>query len=119
MLFEQGDLIELSFDPMVGHEPQKRRPALVVSVGHFNNVVSSVVVVCPITSAANKHPLHIELPDGLPMKGYVCMEAMRALDLNNPGRAARHLDSYVDHETMSKVLDAIGAVFDNHPLIRW
>ena len=110
MLFEQGDLIELDFDPTVGHEPQKRRPALVVSVGHFNNVISSLVVVCPITSTANKHPLHIELPDDLPVAGCVCVEAVRALDLNSPSRSARSLDSCVDRETMAKVLDALGAV---------
>lgn len=50
MLFEQGDLIEVDFNPTVGHEPAKRRPALVVSAGYFNNVVSSLTVVCPITS---------------------------------------------------------------------
>ena len=46
MLFEQGDLIEVNFSPTVGHEPQRRRPALVVSVGYFNNVISSLTVVC-------------------------------------------------------------------------
>lgn len=31
MVFEQGDIIEVDFDPTRGHEPQKKRPALVVS----------------------------------------------------------------------------------------
>ena len=112
MLFEQGDIIEVNFNPTVGHEPQKRRPALVVSVGHFNNVISSLTVVCPITSTVNGHPLHIELAPGNVISGCVCVEQMRAIDLNNPARGAEHLGSSIDPVTMSSVLDAIGAVFD-------
>ncbi|WP_165054563.1 MULTISPECIES: type II toxin-antitoxin system PemK/MazF family toxin [unclassified Adlercreutzia] len=111
MLFEQGDIIEVNFNPTVGHEPQKRRPALVVSVGYFNNVVSSLVVVCPITSATNGHPLHIELAPGNVAEGCVCVEQMRAIDLDNPARGVKHLGSAIDSMTMSLVLDAIGAVF--------
>lgn len=111
MAFEQGELIELNFNPTVGHEPQKRRPALVVSVGYFNNVISSLVVVCPITSAAHPHPLHIELPEGCGVQGRVCVEQMRAVDLNSPARSAKHLGESLDQETMAQVLDAIGAVF--------
>ncbi len=112
MLFEQGDIIEVNFNPTVGHEPQKRRPALVVSVGHFNNVVSSLTVVCPITSNVNGHPLHIELAPGNIVQGCVCVEQLRAIDLNNPARDAKRLGSALDFATMALVLDAIGAVFD-------
>lgn len=111
MLFEQGDIIEVNFNPTVGHEPQKRRPALVVSVGYFNNVVSSLTVVCPITSSVNGHPLHIQLAPGNEAAGCVCVEQMRAIDLGNPARGAKSLGSSVDPATMSLVLDAIGAVF--------
>jgi mRNA interferase MazF len=112
MFFEQGDIIEVNFNPTVGHESQKRRPALVVSVGHFNNVVSSLTVVCPITSTVNGHPLHIELAPENIVSGCVCVEQMRAIDLNNPALGAEHLGSSIDSVTMSSVLDAIGAVFD-------
>lgn len=110
-MFEQGDIIEVNFNPTVGHEPQKRRPALVVSVGYFNNVVSSLTVVCPITSTVNGHPLHIELSEGNIVSGCVCVEQMRAVDLENPARNARRLGASIDPETMGLVLDAIGAVF--------
>jgi mRNA interferase MazF len=111
MLFEQGDIIEVNFNPTVGHEPQKRRPALVVSVGYFNNVVSSLTVVCPITSARNGHPLHIELAPGNAVTGCICVEQIRAIDLNNAARNAQNLHAPIDKDTMSKVLDAIGATF--------
>ncbi|MEI3377715.1 MAG: type II toxin-antitoxin system PemK/MazF family toxin [Coriobacteriales bacterium] len=110
-LFEQGDIIEVNFNPTVGHEPQKKRPALVVSVGYFNNVISSLAVVCPITSMVNDHPLHIRIAEGNAVGGCVCVEQLRAIDLNNVARAAEPLDASMDAKTMSSVLDAIGAVF--------
>ncbi len=109
MFAEQGDLIEMDFNPTVGHEPQKLRPALVVSVGYFNNVLSSLVMVCPITSGANGHPLHIELPDGCPVSGCVCVEAIRSVDLEAPSRHVRSLGASLDQETMGRVLEALGA----------
>ena len=35
MIFEQGDIVYLDFDPQSGHEQKSRRPALVIS----NNLV--------------------------------------------------------------------------------
>lgn len=109
MNVEQGDLIEVGFDPTVGHEPQKRRPALVVSDGYFNNVLSSLVVVCPITSVSNGHPLHVEIAGGNVVRGCVCLEQLRALDLE--ARGARPLGDSLDERTMSRVLDGLGAMF--------
>lgn len=111
MTFEQGDLIEVNFNPTLGHESQKRRPALVVSVGFFNNVLSSLVVVCPITSTVNGHPLHVKLPEDCAVSGRVCIEAMRAIDLEDPACGARRLGCSLDEETMACVLDGIGGVF--------
>lgn len=111
MMLEQGELIELDFNPTVGHEPQKMRPALVMSVGYFNNVLSSLTVVCPITTTNNGHPLHIPIEDGNDVSGCVCIEAMRAVDLESPARHARSLGAFLDARTMSRVLEACAAVF--------
>ena len=111
MLVEQGELIELDFNPTVGHEPRKLGPALVVSVSYFNNVLSSLVVVCPITSTDNGHPLHVRIAEGNIVAGCVCVEAMRAVDIHSPSRHARSLGDFLDEETMSRVLEAIGGVF--------
>lgn len=111
MIFSQGELIEVNFNYTVGHEPQKLRPALVVSDEYFNNVLSSLVVVCPITSTDKGHPLHIEIKEGNGIKGFVCTEAMRAVDLTDQRRGTKKLDCYLDKETMASVLDVIGAIF--------
>lgn len=35
MTCRQGEVISLSFDPMLGYEPAKRRPAVVISADGF------------------------------------------------------------------------------------
>ena len=111
IMYEQGDLIEVNFNPTVGHEPQKFRPAVVISDGYFNNVISSLTVVCPITSTVNNHPLHIRISDETAVSGCICVEQLRAIDLNNPLRQARPLNCSLSQSTMSEVLNAIGAIF--------
>lgn len=110
-LYEQGDIIEVNFDPTLGHEPKKMRPALVISVGYFNNVLSSLTVVCPITSTVNRHPIHVEIPSGNAVHGCVCLEQIRAIDLSSPKRCAKKIGASMDAETMMQVLNGIGAMF--------
>jgi mRNA interferase MazF len=106
---EQGDIVECNFDPARGHEPARRRPALVVSVSYFNNALSSLTVVCPITPAAHLHPLHIEIPEGNTAYGFICIEQLRVLDLTQ--RNCAKLEGKLDEKTMSTVLEALGGIF--------
>ena len=48
MICEQGEVLYVDFEPHVGHEPAKYRPAIVLSADAFNRV-SSMTVVAPIT----------------------------------------------------------------------
>ncbi len=57
MVFKQGDIVDVNFNPTVGHEPKKKRPALVVSSEDFNNA-TSMTIVCPITATDNGFFLH-------------------------------------------------------------
>lgn len=110
-LYEQGDIIEVDFDSTLGYEPKKMWPALVISVGYFNNVLSSLTVVCPITSTVNGHPLHVEIANGNAVHGCVCLEQIRAIDLSSPKRRTKKTGLSMDTETMTRVLDGIGAMF--------
>ncbi len=111
MIVEQGDVIVCDFDPTVGHEPRKRRPAVVVSVGYFNNVLSSLVAVCPITSRVNGHPLHVPVEDSsLSVSGCVCLEQLRTIDFEAPSRRAAPTGERMDVATMTRVLDGLGAM---------
>lgn len=77
MVFEQGDIVYLDFDPQAGHEQRGRRPALVVSNNLFNRV-NSLTMVCPITHTDRGSPFHIRLDgrtitDGVIMCDQACM----------------------------------------------
>ena len=58
MILEQGDVIMVDFNPSIGHEPAKIRPAVVVSGYGFNSRANLVAVV-PTTTKDNGYPLHL------------------------------------------------------------
>ena len=107
-IFDQGDIIEVSFDPSVGHEPAKRRPGLVVSTDSFN-MRSSMTFVAPITSTMNDYPLHLPIDiENVGVRGCVCVEQTRAMDLD-----ARRCEKIgeIDAGDMNEVLNLIGSIF--------
>ena len=108
MPYLQGDIVEVSFDPTLGHEPAKTRPTLVVSADDFN-LMSSMTVVVPITSVDNGYPLHVEVEaDGGEVHGFACVEQLRALDL--VARRTRKV-AQATGASMSNVLNVVGSVF--------
>ena len=106
-IFNQGDIVEVNFDPTRGHEPAKTRPALVVSTYDFN-ISNSITIVCPITSRSQPFFLHEELPDDAPVSGCVVMEQVRALDLE--ARPTKLLGS-LDQQTLHKILVCLRSFF--------
>lgn len=104
---EQGDIIELDFNPSLGHEPAKRRPALVVSVYAFN-MRSSLVCVVPITSKRRDYPLHVPIESNC-ADGWACVEQLRTVDVF--ARDYRVL-GYAEEGTMKKVLGLVRGMFD-------
>ena len=83
MVFEQGDIVYLDFDPQAGHEQRGRRPALVVSNNTFNRF-SSLTMVCPITHTDRNHPLHIRLDERTRTDGVIMCDQVRMLDSDQP-----------------------------------
>lgn len=108
MICEQGELIYLDFEPHKGHEPAKWRPAFVVSSDTFN-LKSSMTVVCPITSRNNGFPMHVPVDYGDEVTGYICVEQLRAVDLES--RKCSHI-GYAPTATTEAVLELIGAIFN-------
>ena len=82
-MVKQGDIIQISFDPSIGHEQKKTRPALVVSSNRFN-VLTRAALLCPI-SHAKDFPLHIDLPAGIRTDGKVLCEHIRSMDIETRG----------------------------------
>lgn len=100
-----GDIISIDFDPSVGHEPAKLRPAIVVSEYGFNSRSSSVFVV-PITSTDNGYPLHVKVQGDA--KGWACVEQMRSMDVESRGYT---YIGYANDSTMFQITSLIRGIF--------
>ena len=107
MIYEQGDIIQVNFDPTLGHEPAKMRPAVVVSNIDFN-LSNSMTIVCPITSREKDFFLHEPLPESCGVTGTIVMEQVRAINLDaHPTTLIGHLDK----DTLDDVLSCVSSFF--------
>jgi mRNA interferase MazF len=75
---EAGDIAVIDFDPQVGHEQAKRRPALVLTDQRYNRA-SGLAIVCPLTSRRKPYPfaLPIKLDN---VEGAVLVDQIKSLD---------------------------------------
>lgn len=78
---EQGDIIELDFDPSAGKEIIKRRPAFVVSKKMLNEH-TGFAIVAPITNTVKNIGLEVKLVGKLATTGAIIIYQMRSLDFN-------------------------------------
>jgi len=75
---EAGDIVMMDFDPQVGREQAKRRPALVLTDQRYNRA-SGLAVVCPLTSKRKPYPF--ALPITLDqVEGAVLVDQLKSLD---------------------------------------
>ena len=80
---ERGDVFLVNFDPTVGAEAKKTRPAVIVS-NNVNNAHSPLVSISPITSNVSKvYSFEVEVPartGGLRTRSKVMPNQTRAVD---------------------------------------
>ena len=82
---ETGSIIYVNFDPSVGAEIQKRRPAVVIS----NNLLaktSPFAWVVPISHGSfngEDYPLHVQLDDRTQIDGTIYVEQIKSFDLKH------------------------------------
>lgn len=115
MILEWGDFIEVCFDPTVGHRLRKLRPALVVSDGFFNNVLSSLTVTCPINLGRKPAPA---APAGCRGKRGGRLRMPRSLARHKPRKPAPRRTSHgvpLSGVTMARMLNGIGVIFEIWP----
>lgn len=55
----RGEVWDIDFDPIVGHEQGGRRPGLIVSVDPFNAGPSTLVFAVPMTRTDRGVPAHV------------------------------------------------------------
>ena len=75
---ELGDIISLEFDPQVGREQAKRRPALVLTDQRYNRA-SGLAVVCPLTSQRKPYPFALPVTVG-DVEGAILVDQLKSMD---------------------------------------
>jgi len=109
---KRGQIYLAAFDPSVGREIQKTRPALVVQ-NDVSNRVTEVTIVAPITSKVRLpvNPQHVLIAadsrTGLSVTSVAVFNQVRAVDR----RRLLKLVGVVDTETMRHVDEAIKITF--------
>lgn len=97
----RGEIWWVNFDPVVGHEQAKKRPALIVSADTFNRGPQRLVVVAPLTSTVRALPLHIafDLTDCSPGSNLAHRGAIRCDQVRTVS-----LDRFLDDAPIGRVL---------------
>jgi mRNA interferase MazF len=104
----RGEIYLVSFDPTVGHEIQKTRPAVIIQ-NDVSNEHSPITIVAAISSKFREPPHPREVPlksggrTGLAIPSAVILNQIRTVDTQ---RLVKRL-GIVDAATMRKVDDAL------------
>lgn len=80
VIFKQGDIIVMDFNPQQGHEQSGRRPAVILS-NDILNQHSSLAFVCPITNTDKDHPFHVKLDERTQTTGVILCDQVKMLDV--------------------------------------
>ena len=75
---DAGDIVFLDFDPRLGREQAKRRPALVLTDARYNRA-SGLAVVCPLTSKRKPYPFALPVTVGQ-VEGAVLVDQLKSMD---------------------------------------
>lgn len=59
-VLEAGDIVMMDFDPQLGRERAKRRPALVLTDQRYNRA-SGLAIICPLTSKRKPDPFALPI----------------------------------------------------------
>ncbi|HTV83284.1 MAG TPA: type II toxin-antitoxin system PemK/MazF family toxin [Acidobacteriaceae bacterium] len=102
---EAGDIVYLDFDPPVGREQAKRRPALVLTDMRYNRA-SGLAVVCPLTSRRKPYPFALPVTVG-DVEGAIQVDQLKSLDW--AGRRAE-FHSRVSAPLLGRVRQYIGVL---------
>lgn len=103
----RGEVYLAAFDPTVGHEIRKTRPALIIQ-NNISNQYSPLTIVAAISSQFGDppHPREVVIPPGrgrLPKRSAVILNQIRSIDRQ---RLVKRL-GVVDAATLRKVDEAL------------
>jgi mRNA interferase MazF len=102
---DAGDIVFLDFDPQIGREQAKRRPALVLTDARYNRA-SGLAVVCPLTSKRKPYPFALPVTVG-EVEGAILVDQLKSMDW--AGRRAE-LHSKAAPAILNRVRQYIGVL---------
>lgn len=76
---DRGDIVYVNFSPDQGHEQGYARPAIILSPLRYNKV-SSLALMCPITSQVQGYRFEVPLVDGMQTTGVVLSDQVKSFD---------------------------------------
>lgn len=110
-IFDRGDVVSVTLDPVVGHEQRGTRPGLVLTTKEFNKLGD--VLVAPITQGgdfARYAGFAVTLTGtGCKTQGVALINKVRMLDLN--ARKARKIER-VPQEVMQDAMARLSALLE-------
>lgn len=112
---EQGDIIKLDLDPVIGHEQGGYRPAIVITRKSYN-ILSNVILVCPVTSKFKGHAYEVqfgkddvESSGSIAISGSILTNHVKSID--NKSREITYFGK-VDEKVIWDVLAMIKTMID-------
>lgn len=102
IIYRQGDLVWINFNPTQGHEQKGRRPAIIYSVPDFQRL-TGLIAVMPITTKFHRYNINIELPAAMQTRGYIICQQFRTIDADAKEREV----SFIEHSPRAVVNEII------------
>ena len=108
---KKEEIYLVNFDPTIGHEVKKKRPALILS-NNIHNQYSPLVTVAPLSSNTNKvYPFEVYVPKkltGLNENSKIMIIQLRSIDKK---RLINKIGNIEDKEITNKINKAISEHF--------
>ena len=108
---KKGEIYLVNFDPTIGHEVNKKRPALILS-NDIHNQYSPLVTIAPLSSNTNKvYPFEIYVPKkstGLNENSKIMIIQLRSIDKK---RLINKIGNIEDKEIINKTNKVIAEHF--------
>ena len=100
-IHQKGDIVWVNFNPQKGHEQKGKRPAIVISPYEYNKL-TSLAIVCPITSKIKNYPFEVKI-NGI-IKGVILSDQIKSLDYKSRNfQFIEKTDKQVINETLEKI----------------
>jgi mRNA interferase MazF len=102
---KKGDIIFCNLSPTIGHEQGGFRPSVIVSEEKFN-LLTGLVVICPITSKIKDFPFEVVF-NSVNVKGAVITHQIRTIDWRERNIEIRDV---LNSEDLQKVMQKIKVI---------